>query len=630
MDIQYYAAGVRRAAVAIGAQLNAMRDATPRQAYPHKALVSCLPPAIDFVAQADSYIGELAGTQSEDVKRALRLTARQLANLYSAATVLRSTIEWSSNFTAIDWWIEKRRNDLALQNKRVLIAPTGLERFRIERISEFSRHLMALGTNLGMLTDESGAMHPNFAAYAKSMRDFHVLYVPTFDGISPLWHPCFLGHEIAHLKYSDDEILKWLTSARKHCDNDLAKEAVTFARDDRFTHPGWMKRLVAWLVELACDSAAFYIYGESFLSATQATLAAHFEDGPTESHPPIEFRVALQRVESVTVLTPEFAPTHPHADSMTETTSALLCLAIPLRDHVRGELSSLQLIDDEVSSTVASTTADALDKCELPAFGRLSVDLTRHATSVESGLVRGLWRRRDASQSSPRQPIDHDRLSTDVDKISQVIDALEFATRFDIAKQQYPDAGATPTNVLWVSHSGISPDGPNPGPASVDLRLGRYFVIFQRNAVASLDSLPSPDDPIPPIQRSYEVGWGERFVLHPGELVLAVTFESLCVANDCAAQVLSRSSLGRLGLLPATAIHVHPGFVGCLTLELANLASVPLTLRPGQRIAQLIASIPAGHQVHYAGKYQDAGRHPVFSQAATDEDAPVLRALLED
>ncbi len=90
------------------------------------------------------------------------------------------------------------------------------------------------------------------------------------------------------------------------------------------------------------------------------------------------------------------------------------------------------------------------------------------------------------------------------------------------------------------------------------------------------------------IQERQIISFGERLVLHPGVLVLACTFEYVWIPGDLECQVEGRSSWARLGLQVATASSVEPGFKGVITLELSNVATVPLTLMPGIRIAQLI------------------------------------------
>lgn len=98
---------------------------------------------------------------------------------------------------------------------------------------------------------------------------------------------------------------------------------------------------------------------------------------------------------------------------------------------------------------------------------------------------------------------------------------------------------------------------------------------------------------------SVERGWGERFILHPGELVLAVTLEYVRMPQDLGAQVITRSKYGRMGLLAATAIAVHPGSSLNVTLELVNAGNSPIVLWPGLSIAQLTV-YQAGASIDFA------------------------------
>jgi deoxycytidine triphosphate deaminase len=129
---------------------------------------------------------------------------------------------------------------------------------------------------------------------------------------------------------------------------------------------------------------------------------------------------------------------------------------------------------------------------------------------------------------------------------------------------------------------------PDPfGTAALDVRLGSQFIVFHRAGTPFFATLGAAEG-ARSTQRKVEVGWGEKFVLHPNELVIAGTLEYVAIPADMAAQVVTRSSYGRLGLITATAVQVHPHFRGCLTLELLNLGEVPLELTPGERIAQLV------------------------------------------
>ena len=121
-------------------------------------------------------------------------------------------------------------------------------------------------------------------------------------------------------------------------------------------------------------------------------------------------------------------------------------------------------------------------------------------------------------------------------------------------------------------------------PSSVDFRLDRYFRLFDNHKYPVIDpSLDQPD-----LTRLVEIDPDETFVLHPGEFVLGSTYETITLPDDVAARVEGKSSLGRLGLLThATAGFVDPGFTGHVTLELSNVATLPIVLHPGMKIGQL-------------------------------------------
>ncbi|WP_298752210.1 dCTP deaminase [uncultured Serinicoccus sp.] len=121
-------------------------------------------------------------------------------------------------------------------------------------------------------------------------------------------------------------------------------------------------------------------------------------------------------------------------------------------------------------------------------------------------------------------------------------------------------------------------------PSSVDIRLDRYFRLFDNHKYPVID----PAQEQPDLTRLVEVDPGESFVLHPGEFVLGSTYEQVSLPDDIAARVEGKSSLGRLGLLThATAGFVDPGFTGHVTLELSNVATLPIVLHPGMKIGQL-------------------------------------------
>ncbi|ALE86307.1 dCTP deaminase [Pseudonocardia sp. EV170527-09] len=121
-------------------------------------------------------------------------------------------------------------------------------------------------------------------------------------------------------------------------------------------------------------------------------------------------------------------------------------------------------------------------------------------------------------------------------------------------------------------------------PSSVDVRLDRFFRVFQNSRYTHIDPAQQQDELTTPV----ETPDGESFVLHPGEFVLGSTFERVGLPDDLAGRLEGKSSLGRLGLLThSTAGFIDPGFTGHITLELSNVANLPITLWPGMKIGQL-------------------------------------------
>ncbi|WP_189348833.1 dCTP deaminase [Zhihengliuella salsuginis] len=139
-------------------------------------------------------------------------------------------------------------------------------------------------------------------------------------------------------------------------------------------------------------------------------------------------------------------------------------------------------------------------------------------------------------------------------------------------------------------------------PSSVDVRLDRFFRLFDNHKYAHID--PAADQP--ELTRLVEVDPDEAFILHPGEFVLGATYEQVSLPDDVAARLEGKSSLGRLGLLThSTAGFIDPGFTGHVTLELSNMATLPIKLWPGSKIGQLCffrLTSPSDHP-YGSGKY---------------------------
>jgi dCTP deaminase len=118
---------------------------------------------------------------------------------------------------------------------------------------------------------------------------------------------------------------------------------------------------------------------------------------------------------------------------------------------------------------------------------------------------------------------------------------------------------------------------------TIDLRLGSEFIITQRTSFEAIDPTQKQemDQKIGDYQQHLRLGFHQRFILHPSQLILGSTLEYVSLPNNLSAYVIGRSSWGRLGLIIATATEVSPCFKGSITLELVNLGEAPLVLYPG-------------------------------------------------
>lgn len=173
-------------------------------------------------------------------------------------------------------------------------------------------------------------------------------------------------------------------------------------------------------------------------------------------------------------------------------------------------------------------------------------------------------------------------------------------------------------------------EGSQIGRGAVDLRLGTEFLLLRRTRGSGLN--PGIDDQhdVDEMQERVIVPFGEELWLHPRHFVLAATLEYLRLPDDMSAYVVGRSSWGRLGLIVATAVFVHPGFRGCLTLELVNEGDSPIALSPGLRVAQIALhrlEHPAPPQPSEGEKYLAPVRPQPSRLASERDDFDRLRSL---
>ena len=162
-------------------------------------------------------------------------------------------------------------------------------------------------------------------------------------------------------------------------------------------------------------------------------------------------------------------------------------------------------------------------------------------------------------------------------------------------------------------------------PSSVDLRVSDGFRVFVNHRYSEIDPRSPQDD----LTQLVEVGDDDAFMLHPGEFVLGSTLERVKLGDDVVARLEGKSSLGRLGLLiHSTAGFIDPGFEGHITLELSNVATLPIAIYPGMKIGQISfykmttpADFPYGSP-ELGSKYQGQSG-PTPSRSHRDFDASV-------
>jgi dCTP deaminase len=158
------------------------------------------------------------------------------------------------------------------------------------------------------------------------------------------------------------------------------------------------------------------------------------------------------------------------------------------------------------------------------------------------------------------------------------------------------------------------------GAASIDLRLGRWFSSLRQTRLASLrvEKSGGVSFPADSYTRRHFIPFGQEFVLHPGTFVLGITLEWIRLPPGLGGYVLGKSSWGRRGLIIETAAGVHPGFSGCLTLELSNVGEVAIEIIPGIMICQLFLHATTAGPETYKSSF-DGRRRPVLGSIEPDE-----------
>ena len=166
---------------------------------------------------------------------------------------------------------------------------------------------------------------------------------------------------------------------------------------------------------------------------------------------------------------------------------------------------------------------------------------------------------------------------------------------------------------------------------SIDLRLGRWFRSFKQSKSSHAKlwrndlAVSETDNKAGPLRTNeHFVRFGDEFILHPGRFVLGATMEWLRLPRVLSGYVTGKSSLGRHGLVIETAAGLHPGFSGCLTLELANVGEVPLAISPGMEICQIFLHRTAVSKMEEPGNFSGQ-RKPAAGFPKVDPTFELLR-----
>jgi deoxycytidine triphosphate deaminase len=541
---------------------------------------------------------------------------------------LDDALSWALSASGTSWWIQQRSEEIGIED--YLVIPRGS--YSSDFLIDLDGKLAGAFDNLRAV----GAVQINEQVFDKLSR-LRLLNVPQYDGLQAKWYP-ILTHELAHLKFDKTWVSNWVGQLNPEIGSAAARAAdhALQRRNDTRWAP-WFERLSAWLTEVACDTVMCFYYDGEGANALESISRVWGNQDDSPTHPAPHKRLLVQRSSDPECLTTYRTDDSTNMDALFSR-NAFCELALPLRDHVHDVMSDA--FPPNAKSLQRRVFRQAVKAIEPPLQSALSPStqawdrqiVKDHPSVVETGLVRALWSKGVHAKHGEYAAYD-DRAAL----IARSMETLEFIHRFEESRAKVAADGPTYedpiVNNLWITSSGIYSEDPaattTTAPAGApahDLRLGRHFIAFNRNHIATLDATNMVDH-VRRVQREVEVAWDEPFVLHPGEMVLGVTLECLVLENDCTAQVLSRSSVGRLGLLTATAVHIQPGYRGCPTLELVNLSSVPLSLVPGQRIAQVVAYHGCGETTGYTGYYQNIVGKPQFSKADRDLDTRILSAM---
>lgn len=479
---------------------------------------------------------------------------------------------------------------------------------------------------------------------------FAMIQVPRLEGGQALWRPLVIGHEVAHLALGDRPNVV----SRVDLSGALASE-----RAQKLSVPGQYQALFdpvptvllnaiagRWLEELLCDAYAVRRFGPAAAAAMGTFLEAVGGFERFGEHPPGWTRMQLMLRWLGPVRSPSLRGLlEPWEQRLKEGQPTLppwaMFLGRTMEQHSDEIMAALQRWPARYD--VDRRAAGVVWSARRLGVGVPSDVIRRPGGRVEplldADVLNGAW-----VAWSSGTPFPVERLTT------KALESIEFSRLLRAADQAVQDdedeldplsleentanhgyGGVMPAAEVRhrfaegaAGQIVVSPEPQRLSGSAMDVRLGNRFIVFEPSGTASFDPIKADTDPRV-LQGAVEKDWGEEFVLHPGELVLAAVLEYISLPGDVACLVVTRSSYGRLGLVTATAVLVHPYFQGCLTLELVNLGRVPLVLSPGERVGQLVflrvhepVPPPSGRE-----KYR-CPTGPEFSKVREDRDAKLL------
>lgn len=481
---------------------------------------------------------------------------------------------------------------------------------------------------------------PSLAAHLRSFKPI-IITIPDIEGTRAPWQPVVVGHELAHYFQQRRAIIHNVSIESLFDPRMLERlRGLEGAVRSNESH-GRLSQQAArnWLVELSCDAYTIHRYGAGGLAALAEFLeSVRATDVVSLTHPPASLRVQLmlgwlgaQSAEEAEI-TAAFegfaapASTNPWLRVMSE-------IFISVSDELWAAVASWVGKPPYASRGRSGVIRWLAHQFSLGVPGGESCTLDGKYTAIQAAdVINACWLALTRETEMPVHRLAAKALD-DLDFIDkwQAAGGQPADYRSDEVARVYTGALAEVSIRARLNSSGdraivVTPQLPNSiRGASLDLRLGNKFIVFERSAASSFDALASSQDPRT-MQSDVEKAWGDTFNLHPGQLVLASTLEFIVLPADLTAQVVTRSSYGRLGLISATAVQVHPRYAGCLTLELVNLGEMPLTITPGERIAQLLLFETSDDGIESEPKYKFP-TGPEFSKIQSDQEAEVLREM---